>query len=638
MTGQAYDDFIAHVPVPDEKVILLYGYRLDQSNLGIMSTGDSAAETLLDACMRVSGRKQAVALQRPKYLRSYGNTARKTQNEVVAQDEGTAGALTEVLAARLPPLGSSTLEDWIENVNIEVQRHLEEKFETKMKEIRHHAKLNNQVVPFLTLFGRRLQPGKKFSAELDSTHRKVDYMLPAHFLGPPQETFKRYLPAYQFHENAESDNHDSLILDPFHPSERRAPSTGMPDEAVKYMQNLKRAMQRFTTHVIELDSKDTAAVNAKKDHIRKRQRQKQKFKDSDEAKTQKEMGKRAISADTETALDSLTGNVLKRKSFHNFTISMMAHDFLANRRLDRFFHKCTLHTEENVYLLLSLTGDIFLKGQILRVIGTWIAIQRGLVDEDILECLFDADYPALVPTPPAPSQGLYAQSVDYNSWEGKCNAGLTPRYSSRYSDGWNDQSVLRVVRKFGKKLRQSMVEEWESNIDGCSTWVRDVLEPWASNMRQHLFDYHQWKDSQAKPTAMVGQVASTALTPEEMTCVPRPSMSTSIADTPKVYKAVLYHLRYINESGQWPETSTKRQIVMVTEARQGVKTTSNEKPASMQNASGSFSIGYMPRLQPKANSLFPEFVKAAFALERVLCPNRPPSSTIAVNRNAQFRP
>jgi hypothetical protein len=58
-------------------------------------------------------------------------------------------------------------------------------------------------------------------------------------------------------------------------------------------------------------------------------------------------------------------------------------------------------------------------------------------------------------------------------------------------------------------------------------------------------------------------------------------------------------------------------------------------------ASGSFSVGYMPggvNKQPKANSMFPSLVKAAFQLERELFPDREPSSTIAINRNAQFRP
>merc|ERR1712196_278162 len=43
-------------------------------------------------------------------------------------------------------------------------------------------------------------------------------------------------------------------------------------------------------------------------------------------------------------------------------------------------------------------------------------------------------------------------------------------------------------------------------------------------------------------------------------------------------------------------------------------------------------------VEPKGNSLFPELLKASFKLEKALCPNRVPSSTIAVNRHAQFKP
>ena len=55
-------------------------------------------------------------------------------------------------------------------------------------------------------------------------------------------------------------------------------------------------------------------------------------------------------------------------------------------------------------------------------------------------------------------------------------------------------------------------------------------------------------------------------------------------------------------------------------------------------ASGSFSVGAMPGdqcSQPKGNELFPDLMKAAFELERALRPDREPSSTIAINRNAQ---
>ncbi len=41
---------------------------------------------------------------------------------------------------------------------------------------------------------------------------------------------------------------------------------------------------------------------------------------------------------------------------------------------------------------------------------------------------------------------------------------------------------------------------------------------------------------------------------------------------------------------------------------------------------------------PAANAALPELHAALRALEAALRPARPPSSTIAVNRNAQFRP
>lgn len=36
--------------------------------------------------------------------------------------------------------------------------------------------------------------------------------------------------------------------------------------------------------------------------------------------------------------------------------------------------------------------------------------------------------------------------------------------------------------------------------------------------------------------------------------------------------------------------------------------------------------------------MFPSLVKHCFLLEKAICPNRKGSSTIAVNRHAQFRP
>ena len=53
-----------------------------------------------------------------------------------------------------------------------------------------------------------------------------------------------------------------------------------------------------------------------------------------------------------------------------------------------------------------------------------------------------------------------------------------------------------------------------------------------------------------------------------------------------------------------------------------------------------FSVGTVPGSchAPRGNVLFPELVRACFELEATLMPQRPPSSTIAINRHAQFKP
>jgi len=82
-------------------------------------------------------------------------------------------------------------------------------------------------------------------------------------------------------------------------------------------------------------------------------------------------------------------------------------------------------------------------------------------------------------------------------------------------------------------------------------------------------------------------------------------------------------LRAADISGVWPETSVPRSKVI-------------------NNAdvhSGSFSIGKPAQgSTPRGNRLFQDLVDAIFELEKIICPGRPQSSMVAVNRRASFRP
>ena len=192
-------------------------------------------------------------------------------------------------------------------------------------------------------------------------------------------------------------------------------------------------------------------------------------------------------------------------------------------------------------------------------------------------------------------------------------------------------------------------------------WTEDILEPWAKKANQHLSAYRSWVTSKANSKAVARKIQEADSAGEqksEMDDVPSPTIDASV---PGPFETVLFHLRKIDKSNQWPSTTLKRQLVMVStkkdENEEGkaeslsiahMKAKSNKESRSSAysfsegqgGASGSFSVGYMPggiNKQPKSNSLFPELVRAAFELETALFPSRA-SSTIAINRNAQFRP
>eukprot|EP00529_Nitzschia_sp_RCC80_P025384 CAMPEP_0113477738 /NCGR_PEP_ID=MMETSP0014_2-20120614/20365_1 /TAXON_ID=2857 /ORGANISM="Nitzschia sp." /LENGTH=523 /DNA_ID=CAMNT_0000370847 /DNA_START=128 /DNA_END=1696 /DNA_ORIENTATION=- /assembly_acc=CAM_ASM_000159 len=355
-----------------------------------------------------------------------------------------------------------------------------------------------------------------------------------------------------------------------------------------------------------------------------------------------------------------TRRVLKRRRYHNFTERLLAHDFLAYRRLDRFYHRATWRSkQDSTFVVISMSGDLILNGQASRLIGLVLAFANGIIDPEFADVVFDENYLHLVPTPPAPSRGVISAEAIYANAEGKNKCILSARVSDRYDKGWNKISTIQRVKEWQSVVYDYVASQWRTEERDASDrlvvereWTRQVLLPWAEKAKQHLIEYKRLKSN----------------TNGSSNEVPR-SIPDSEHKVPEAYTDVLFHLRQIDAGGKWPTTTPKRQMVMVSNSLpstndDGVKM--EVKPDSLSiafakaknnqhetrssaysfkegwgGASGSFSVGYMPggiNKTPKSNELFPEFVKSAFELERVLFPNREPSSTIAVNRNAQFRP
>jgi hypothetical protein len=376
--------------------------------------------------------------------------------------------------------------------------------------------------------------------------------------------------------------------------------------------------------------------------------------------------------------------VLRRNRYHNFTPKVMAHEYLAYRRLDRFFHRCTVRCDEGgnftesgrPFLGLSLSGDLFLNGQVARVVGLFVALARGVIDNDFVDCVFDEKYPHLVATPPLPSFALYGSEVFYIAAEGKSKSILTARKTDRYSKGWNDEPTLRNVSNWRDSVRVHISREWmrsgldpDGRLSAERIWAEDVLLPWAESAKKQLDEYRKWKLAQTRklPDEVKNHACDCLASAENANMVPSCPHSIETIDPmiPPIYEKVLLYLRKADESGMWPSTTPKRQLVMVsnsvssdgsdTSAAVGTSLSIEYLRANSRmvdkscaysfvegegGASGSFSVGAMPgdKTQPRANSQFPDLMKAAFELERELRPDREPSSTIAINRNAQFRP
>jgi len=333
------------------------------------------------------------------------------------------------------------------------------------------------------------------------------------------------------------------------------------------------------------------------------------------------------------------------------------------------------------FVVLSLTGDLFLNSQVRAVIGLFATIICGYVHKDILECIFNEGCTSLFPAPLLPVTGLYAGETTYMTWEGKIKAVLSARCSARYDKGLNSERVRKDVSKFETEIQEGISRAWNiagitvndtpSGIIGTkpeynrnrteSQWVTHYLEPWAKNASIQLQDYRRWKVAQH-----LAAQSNNKLTISDTLLPPMESIK---HDVPSIFQKVLSCLREANSSGLWPSTTPKRQLVMVSTNQAGGTTETNGHPDTAPTAlsvarikartntltrtsayvyregeggaSGSFSVGAMPGTnceQPKGNSLFPELMKAAFELEIELCPDREPSSTIAINRNAHFRP
>ena len=96
---------------------------------------------------------------------------------------------------------------------------------------------------------------------------------------------------------------------------------------------------------------------------------------------------------------------------------------------------------------------------------------------------------------------------------------------------------------------------------------------------------------------------------------------------PEAFGEVLGMLRELDRNGSWPSTSRRRSGLLKNTTRR-------------ESIGDSFTIGLFPPplRMPHANEQLPGLLDALLRLEKAICPARPCSTTITVNRHAEFRP
>lgn len=337
----------------------------------------------LDASIRCPQSWSANAASKSKINRSYGSTSR--ESEAVEQDHHTA-ALTEVLCTTaLPLFVDEELGDtitqikikthaWVSSVNEQLDRMLADM--TTMSTSSSISEFQEWTPGRIRVFGRVSIPQKKFNAETDVTHRRVDYCFPADLLyassreilsqsalqinALSHQGFCDSLPSFRptlnprkpksFVVDDDDDDDDDNIED--------EQSRRMHANTLSYFLSMKQIMKRIST--------DADALLEKECHDAKRNKTKTTEKQGSSTADQ------TIDADEEPPSRPLSKRLLKRKRYHNFCPKILAHDFLAYRRVDRIYHRATLRPNcssksmminNRPFIVISFTGDLFLQEQ-----------------------------------------------------------------------------------------------------------------------------------------------------------------------------------------------------------------------------------------------------------------------------------
>jgi uncharacterized C2H2 Zn-finger protein len=304
--------------------------------------------------------------------------------------------------------------------------------------------------------------------------------------------------------------------------------------------------------------------------------------------------------------------------------------------------------ENAIFLVTEFCGDAFLKQQIRRTMATLVAMAHHWLPDNFLERTIHPN--VLVETPLAPSQYMYRATSRFHAYEiyheGRRFWELDDVHRINNNDAAAAAAAAAIIAPdpiawIQQRLIHDVIRQQKKESDAWLAELRDVVSPRIC--------------AQLEDLTSVKERTTTTTTDDE----------NNNNNLPEVYERVLYLLREVVRTKQWPSTSNARSNVIGNldgggdghskakhddHFKAGSFTVVSEKEFEMQNMD-----------LPMGNSLFPELATAVFDLEYSLSSappigcndddddddddtrdghgsSRPPSSHCAINCNAQFTP
>ena len=230
------------------------------------------------------------------------------------------------------------------------------------------------------------------------------------------------------------------------------------------------------------------------------------------------------------------------------------------------------------------------------MVATAVCIFRGLLPKNFPNIACD---PAvIIETPRAPAGLSFLVECRYD-WHSQKQSLLRSK---------GDGDLQRVKSDKLSEISDALLSSPVTSSEAIKSWIDDMETSVCPRIRVAIEKQKETMDMDKSYKMQTDQVGEG----ESSQC-------------PPVYSRVLDLLRDADRSGKWPKTSKSRARVIDV-----------EDPA----LGGTFSAGVPVQEGAicRGNDRFAELVEAAFELEKTLMPSRPPSTMVAINRRASFRP